>query len=131
MCLLMILPKKDGGHDKIRKKMYFAEQKAEDKSSRLNFPSWIQIALIMRNKPDIGQVDIDDLYNNVRVYEDEMKSTNEVSPTSGNFGVNTVGGTSSSNQVSSTPSTDEVVCSFFANQATNPPLDNEDLQQID
>ncbi|GKA11549.1 ribonuclease H-like domain-containing protein, partial [Tanacetum coccineum] len=115
-------------------------------------PSWSQIALIMRNKPDIDQVDIDDLYNNLRVYEDEMKksssstsnsqnlaflssentgSTNEVSSASGNFRVNTAGGSSSSNQVSSTPGADEVVCSFFAHQATSPPLDNEDLQQID
>ncbi|GJZ39299.1 hypothetical protein Tco_0585862, partial [Tanacetum coccineum] len=35
--------------------------------------SWSQIALIMRNKPDIDQTDIDDLYNNLRVYEDDMK----------------------------------------------------------
>ncbi|GJT98205.1 reverse transcriptase domain-containing protein [Tanacetum coccineum] len=27
----------------------------------------------MRNKPDIDEVDIDDLYNNLRVYEDELK----------------------------------------------------------
>ncbi|GJX00073.1 putative ribonuclease H-like domain-containing protein [Tanacetum coccineum] len=115
-------------------------------------PSWSQIALIMRNKPDIDQTDIDDLYNNLRVYEDEMKrsssstsnsqnlaflssentsSTNEVSTASGNFGVNTAGGTSSTSQVSSTPGADEVVCSFFTQQTTSPPLDNEDLQQID
>ncbi|GJV23830.1 hypothetical protein Tco_1376525 [Tanacetum coccineum] len=82
-------------------------------------PSWSQIALIMRIKPDIYQTDIDDLYNNLRVYEDEMKrslsstsnsqnlaflssentsSTNEFSPASGNFGVNTAGGTSLSSQ---------------------------------
>ncbi|GJT41989.1 hypothetical protein Tco_0941854 [Tanacetum coccineum] len=36
--------------------------------------SWNQIALIMRNKPDIDETDIDDLYNNLRVYEDELKS---------------------------------------------------------
>ncbi|GJU17873.1 hypothetical protein Tco_1145839 [Tanacetum coccineum] len=36
-------------------------------------PSWSQIALIMRNKPDIDEVDIDDLYNNLRVYENELK----------------------------------------------------------
>ncbi|GJX23826.1 hypothetical protein Tco_0228271 [Tanacetum coccineum] len=41
-------------------------------------PSWSQIALIMRNKPDIDQTDIDDLYNNLRVYEDEMKRCDEV-----------------------------------------------------
>ncbi|GKC39297.1 hypothetical protein Tco_1051681, partial [Tanacetum coccineum] len=115
-------------------------------------PSWSQIALIMRNKPDIDQTDIDDLYNNLRVYEDEMKrsssstsnsqnlaflssentsSTNEVSTTSGNFRVNTAGGTNSSSQVSSTLGADEVVYFFFAQQTTSPPLDNEDLQQID
>ncbi|GJS12627.1 putative ribonuclease H-like domain-containing protein [Tanacetum coccineum] len=84
-------------------------------------PSWSQIALIMRSKPDIDQVDIDDLYNNLRVYEDEMK----------NSSINTAGGSSSLNQVSSTPGADEVVCSFFAHQATSPPLNNKDLQQID
>ncbi|GJQ95385.1 ribonuclease H-like domain-containing protein [Tanacetum coccineum] len=115
-------------------------------------PSWSQITLIMRNKPDIDQTNIDDLYNNLRVYEDEMKrsssstsnsqnlaflssennsSTNEVSTASGNFGVNTAGGTNSSSQVSSTLGADEVVCSFFAQQTTSPPLDNEDLHQID
>ncbi|GJU22290.1 ribonuclease H-like domain-containing protein [Tanacetum coccineum] len=29
--------------------------------------SWNQIALVMRNKPDIDEIDIDDLYNNLRV----------------------------------------------------------------
>ncbi|GKB87380.1 ribonuclease H-like domain-containing protein [Tanacetum coccineum] len=93
-------------------------------------PSWSQIALIMRNKSDIDQVDIDDLYNNLRVYEDEIKrsssstsnsqnlaflssentsSTNEVSTASGNFGVNIARGNRSSNQVLSTPGADEVV----------------------
>ncbi|GKE44593.1 hypothetical protein Tco_1471877 [Tanacetum coccineum] len=94
--------------------------------------SWNQISLIMRNKPDIDELDIDDLYNNLRVYEDEMKrsssststsqnlaflsskntsSTNEVSTTSGDFGVSTAGGIS---QVSSTPCAYDVACSFFA-----------------
>ncbi|GKB74455.1 putative ribonuclease H-like domain-containing protein, partial [Tanacetum coccineum] len=114
-------------------------------------PAWSQISLIMRNKSDIDQVDIDDLYNNLRVYEDEMKkstnstsnsqnlaflssentsstkevSTKEVSTASGSFGVSTAGGPS---QASPTLSTD--VCSFFVQQTTSSPLDNEDLQQI-
>ncbi|GJT24757.1 hypothetical protein Tco_0894694 [Tanacetum coccineum] len=62
----------------------------------------------MRNKPHIDEIDIDDLYNNLRVYEDELKrslssnsasqnlsflsskntsSTNEVSTASGDFGL--------------------------------------------
>ncbi|GKG19015.1 hypothetical protein Tco_0376114, partial [Tanacetum coccineum] len=75
--------------------------------------SWNQIALIMRNKPDIDEIDIDDLYNNLRVYEHEMKrsssststsqnleflsfentsSTNEFSTANGDFEVSTAGG---------------------------------------
>ncbi|GKE67146.1 ribonuclease H-like domain-containing protein, partial [Tanacetum coccineum] len=111
-------------------------------------PSWSQIALIIRNNQDINQTNIDDLYNNLGVYEDEMKrsssstsnshnlaflssentnSTNEVSPVSGNFGITTVRGNSSSSQVSPTPCADEVVCSFLAQQTTSPQLKNEDL----
>ncbi|GJR04954.1 putative ribonuclease H-like domain-containing protein [Tanacetum coccineum] len=106
-------------------------------------------ALIMRNKPDIDEIDIDDLYNNLRVYEDEMKrsssststsqnlaflsskntsSTNEVSTASGDFGVSTAGGIS---QVSTTPCAHDVACSFFAQPTTSPQLENEDFQQID
>ncbi|GJR37441.1 putative ribonuclease H-like domain-containing protein [Tanacetum coccineum] len=109
-----------------------------------------QIALILRNKPDIDQVDIDDLYNNLRVYEDEMKkslsstlnsqnlaflsskntsNTNEVSTSSRYFRVSTSKGTSLSSQISSTPCADEVMCSFFAQQ-TSPQLQNKDLQPI-
>ncbi|GJV22938.1 hypothetical protein Tco_1375633 [Tanacetum coccineum] len=79
------------------------------------------------NKPDIDEIDIDDLYNNLR----NTSSTNEVSPASGNFGVSTVGETISSSQISSTPCADEVMCSFFSQQTTSPQLENEDLQQID
>ncbi|GJY81235.1 zinc finger, CCHC-type, retrotransposon gag domain protein [Tanacetum coccineum] len=35
-------------------------------------PSWSQIALIMRNKPDIDQIDIDDLYNNLRITSPQL-----------------------------------------------------------
>ncbi|GJX96377.1 hypothetical protein Tco_0352175 [Tanacetum coccineum] len=47
--------------------------------------SWSQIALIMENKPDIDQTDIDDLYNNLRVYEDEMKRSSSSTSNSQNL----------------------------------------------
>ncbi|GJV61648.1 hypothetical protein Tco_1467748 [Tanacetum coccineum] len=96
---------------------YVSKEDINQKFLRSLLPSWSQIALIMRNKPDI-----DDLYNNLRVYKDELKrssgsnsasqnlaflssentnSTNEVSTVSGDFGVSTAGGI---NQVPSTPS---------------------------
>ncbi|GJU02642.1 hypothetical protein Tco_1112980, partial [Tanacetum coccineum] len=85
--------------------------KAYDRFQKLT--SQLEIALIMRNKPNIDEIDIDDLYNNFRVYEDELKrssgsnsasqnlaflssentsSTDEVSTASGDFGVSTAGG---------------------------------------
>ncbi|GJZ22679.1 ribonuclease H-like domain-containing protein [Tanacetum coccineum] len=111
--------------------------------------SWSQIALIMRNKLDIDEVDIDDLYNNLRLYEDKLKrssgsnsasqnlaflssentnSTNEVSTASGDIGVSTAGGI---NQVPSTPSAHDIAYSFLAQPTTSPQLENEDFQQMD
>ncbi|GJW57207.1 hypothetical protein Tco_0103938 [Tanacetum coccineum] len=111
--------------------------------------SWNQITLIMINKPDIDEIDIDDLYNNLRVYEDDLKrssgsnsasqnlaflssenttSTNEVSTASGDFRVSIAGGI---NQIPSTPCAHDVAYSFFAQPTTSHQLENEDFQQMD
>ncbi|GJU05945.1 hypothetical protein Tco_1122375 [Tanacetum coccineum] len=128
---------------------YVSKEDINQKFLRSLPPSWSQIALIMINKPDIDEVDIDDLYNNLRVYEDELKrssgsnsasqnlaflssentnSTNEVSTASGDFGVSTAGGI---NQVPSTPSAHDIAYSFLAQPTTSPQLENEDFQQMD
>ncbi|GJR85114.1 putative ribonuclease H-like domain-containing protein [Tanacetum coccineum] len=128
---------------------YVSKEDINQKFLRSLPPSWSQIALIMRNKPDIDEIDIDDLYNNLRVYEDEMKksstsssntqnlaflsfentnSTNEVSTASRDFGVSTTGGI---NQVPSTPSAHDIAYSFLAQPTTSPQLENEDFQQMD
>ncbi|GJY52400.1 ribonuclease H-like domain-containing protein, partial [Tanacetum coccineum] len=128
---------------------YVSKEDINQKFLRSLPPSWSQIALIMRNKPDIDEVDIDDLYNNLRVYEDELKrssgsnsasqnlaflssentnSTNEVSTASGDIGVSTAGGI---NQVPSTPSAHDIAYSFLAQPTTSPQLENEDFQQMD
>ncbi|GJT24012.1 hypothetical protein Tco_0893949 [Tanacetum coccineum] len=36
--------------------------------------AWNNIAVIMKNKPDLDTMSIDDLYNNLKVYEAEIKS---------------------------------------------------------
>ncbi|GJS74296.1 hypothetical protein Tco_0707137 [Tanacetum coccineum] len=112
-------------------------------------PSWNQIALIMRNKPNIDEIDIDDLYNNLRVYKDEMKRSSSSTPTSQNLAFLSSENTSSSNEVSTAsrdfrvstargtsqvPSTlcaHDVAYSFFTQPTTSPQLENEDFQQID
>ncbi|GJS98276.1 putative ribonuclease H-like domain-containing protein [Tanacetum coccineum] len=102
-----------------------------------------------RNKAGIDYLDIDDLYNNIKVFEADIKcssgsssnsqnvaflsaedtsSSNEVSTANG---VPTVAGHNSQGQASSSSYTDELMYSFFANQPSSPQLDDEDLEQID
>nr|GEW93189.1 hypothetical protein [Tanacetum cinerariifolium] len=47
-------------------------------------PAWNNIALIMRNKPDIETLSMDDLYNNLKVYEAEIKGQSSSSSNSHN-----------------------------------------------
>ncbi|GKB21402.1 ribonuclease H-like domain-containing protein [Tanacetum coccineum] len=75
--------------------------------------SWNNVALIMRNKDGIDDLDIDDLYNNLKVFEADIKGHN------------------SQGQASSSLYTDDLMFSFFANQSNSPQLDDEDLEQID
>ncbi|GKD64076.1 hypothetical protein Tco_1306184 [Tanacetum coccineum] len=75
--------------------------------------SWDNVTLIMRNKAGIDDLDIDDLYNNLKVFEADIKGHN------------------SQGQSSSSSYTNELMYSFFANQLSSPQLDDEDLEQID
>ncbi|GJU44126.1 hypothetical protein Tco_1201392 [Tanacetum coccineum] len=73
--------------------------------------SWNNVALIMRNKDGIDDLDIDDLYNNLKVFEANIKGHN------------------SQGQTSSSSYTDDLMFSFFANQSNCPQLDDEDLER--
>ncbi|GJT22307.1 ribonuclease H-like domain-containing protein [Tanacetum coccineum] len=122
----------------------------EDANLKLlrSLPSaWNNIALIMRNKSDLDTLSMDDLYNNLKVYEAEIKGQSSSSSNSQNVAfvssentsstneaVNTaheVSTASSQGQASSSTYVDDVMFSFFANQSNSPQLDNEDLEQID
>ncbi|GJV71208.1 hypothetical protein Tco_1491203 [Tanacetum coccineum] len=54
----------------------------------------------MRNKPGIDVIDIDDLYNNLRVYEDEMKRSSSSTSNSQNLAFLSSENTNSTNEVS-------------------------------
>ncbi|GJV85021.1 ribonuclease H-like domain-containing protein [Tanacetum coccineum] len=127
-----------------------AKHSAEDANLKLlrSLPSaWNNIALIMRNKSDLDTMSMDDLYNNLKVYEAEIKGQSSSSSNSQNVAfvssentsstneaVNTaheVSTASSQGQASSSTYADDVMFSFFANQSNSPQLDNEDLEQID
>ncbi|GJR96314.1 hypothetical protein Tco_0268488 [Tanacetum coccineum] len=136
----------------ILKQQYenFAASRYEglDKTYDRSLPSaWNNIALIMRNKSDLDTLSMDDLYNNLKVYEYEIKvqsisSSNSQNvafvssenTSSTNEAVNTayeVSTASSHGQAFSSTYVDDVMFSFFANQSNSPQLDNEDLKQID
>ncbi|GJZ58496.1 ribonuclease H-like domain-containing protein [Tanacetum coccineum] len=101
----------------------------------------------MRNKSDLDTLSMDDLYNNLKVYEAKIKGQSSSSSNSQNVAfvssdntsstneaVNTahdVSAASSQGQASSSTYVDDVMFSFFANQSNSPQLDNEDLEQID
>ncbi|GKA87938.1 putative ribonuclease H-like domain-containing protein [Tanacetum coccineum] len=122
----------------------------EDANLKLlrSLPSaWNNIALIMRNKSDLDTLSMDDLYNNLKVYESEIKGKSSSSSNSQNVAfvssdnssstnetVNTahsVSAASSKDQASTASYADDVMFSFFANQSNAPQLDYEDLEQID
>ncbi|GJY27068.1 hypothetical protein Tco_0401794 [Tanacetum coccineum] len=103
-----------------------------------------------KNKHEIDTLSLDDLYNNLKIYEPEVKgtsssrtntqnvafvSTNSTNSTNG--AVNTAHGvTTASTQAIAVNSTtidnlsDAVICAFFASQPNSPQLNNDDLQQI-
>nr|GEX78045.1 hypothetical protein [Tanacetum cinerariifolium] len=107
-------------------------------------PTWNNIALIMRNKPDIETLSMDD---NLKVYEAEIKGQSSSSSNSHNVAFVCSKNTSSINetinaahdiptagskeQPSASSCADDVMFSFFASQSNTPQLDNEDLEQID
>nr|GEV75029.1 hypothetical protein [Tanacetum cinerariifolium] len=146
----------DKGYDRFQRLLSLLEihragvstKDANQKFLRSLPSAWSNISLIMRNKPGINNLDIDYLYNNLKVYEADIKapfgsslnsqnvafvstestsSTNELNVA---YSVSTATGHSSQAQGSSSYA-DELMFSFFANQSSSPQPDNDDLEQID
>ncbi|GKB09330.1 ribonuclease H-like domain-containing protein, partial [Tanacetum coccineum] len=116
--------------------------------------AWSNLAMTMRIKPDVDTLSIDDLYNNLRVFESEIKSVSKTSTSAQNVAFISQS-KSSTNRVKSgftnafsfsTPSTfspniserevpagfaDDVIYSLFAKQSEDRDLLHEDLEQID
>ncbi|GJY13567.1 ribonuclease H-like domain-containing protein, partial [Tanacetum coccineum] len=122
----------------------------EDANLKLlrSLPSaWNNIALITRNKYDLDTLSMDDLYNNLKVYESMIKGKSSSSSNSQNVDfvssdnssstnktVNTahsVSVASSKDQASTASYVDDVMFSFFSSQSNAPQLDYKDLEQID
>nr|GFB20493.1 hypothetical protein [Tanacetum cinerariifolium] len=63
--------------------------------------SWSQVALIMRTKPGLDTLSFDDLYNNIRVFERDVKGTTASSSNTQNVAFVSTDNTSSTNDCSS------------------------------
>ncbi|GJX79113.1 ribonuclease H-like domain-containing protein [Tanacetum coccineum] len=116
--------------------------------------AWSNLAMTMRTKPDVDILSIDDLYNNLRVFEPEIKSASKSSTSAQNVAFvshskgstnkvksghtgdyNTYTPSTSSNHISEREApagfADEVIYSLFAKQSEDLDLLHEDLEQID
>ncbi|GJV98406.1 ribonuclease H-like domain-containing protein [Tanacetum coccineum] len=80
----------------------------------------------MITKPGVDTLSFNDLYNNLRVFESDVKGSNASSSSTQN-----VAFVSSERTSSSLSYTDKLMYSFFANQSSGPQLDHEDLEQVD
>ncbi|GJT58689.1 putative ribonuclease H-like domain-containing protein, partial [Tanacetum coccineum] len=142
-----------GGNDESKKmQKYILKQQFEGfsvsnseglhKGYDRSLPSaWSQVSLIMRTKPGVDSLSFDDLYNNLRVFESDVKGSTASSSSTQNVAFVSEN-TSSTNDVStaygvSTSTGHNSQCenpssySFLANQSSCPQLDHEDLEQLD
>ncbi|GJU93984.1 hypothetical protein Tco_1318740 [Tanacetum coccineum] len=114
-------------------------------------PKWNTYVVVWRNKPDLDTMIFDDLYNNFKIVEQEVKRTATSSTSSSSQNMAFVSSPSSTNEVKtanvqvstanssvSTDSTldstanlsDATVYAFLANQPNGSQLVHEDLEQI-
>nr|GFC22266.1 hypothetical protein [Tanacetum cinerariifolium] len=112
---------------------------------------WKTYTLIWRNKADLEEQSLDDLFNSFKIYETEVKQSSSISTASQNLAFVSSSHTDSTTDLVSAavsvsaacaklpasplPSVDSlsnaVIYSFFSSQSTSPQLDNEELKQID
>ncbi|GJU41387.1 retrovirus-related pol polyprotein from transposon TNT 1-94 [Tanacetum coccineum] len=126
-----------------------SQENVNQKLLRSLSPEWNIHAVVWRNKADLDTMSMDDLYNNLKVYEPEVKGMSSSSSSTQNmaFVSSSNNNTSSTNEAVktahgvSTASTqvnaanidnlsDVVICAFFTSQPNSPQLVHEDLQQI-
>nr|GEY09790.1 hypothetical protein [Tanacetum cinerariifolium] len=112
---------------------------------------WRTHTLIWRNKTDLEEQSLDDLFNSLKIYEAKVKSSSYTRTCTQNIAFVSSQTTDSTNEqvsavasvsaasaillVSALPNVDTlsnaVIYSFFASQSNSQQLDNDDLKQID
>ncbi|GJR46931.1 ribonuclease H-like domain-containing protein [Tanacetum coccineum] len=105
----------------------------EDANLKLlrSLPSaWNNITLIMRNKSDLDTLSMDDLYNNLKVYESEIKGQSSSSSNSQNVAFVSSDNSSSTNETVNTAH--NVSAASSKDQASTASyIDADDLEEMD
>nr|GEV30209.1 hypothetical protein [Tanacetum cinerariifolium] len=99
---------------------------ANQKFLRSLLSAWSNTSLIIRNKPSIDDLDIDDPYNNLKVYEADIKGSSGSSSNSQNVAFVSTESTKSTNELN-----DAYSVSIAIGIVLRHKLDKEDLKQID
>ncbi|GKD83926.1 ribonuclease H-like domain-containing protein, partial [Tanacetum coccineum] len=103
--------------------------------------AWSQVSFVMRTKPGLDTLNFDDLYNNLRAFEYDVKGSTGSSSSTQNVAFVSSENTDSTNNVStayvgSTTSSNDsqkefpLSSSLLTNQSSCPQLDHEDLEQL-
>ncbi|GKF81119.1 hypothetical protein Tco_0239721, partial [Tanacetum coccineum] len=117
----------------LLKQQYDIFTESSSKFLRSLSPEWNTHTIMWKNKPEIDSLSLDDLYNNLKIYEPDVKGTSSLSTntqnrafvssnstSSTNGAINTThGATTSNTQATVVNSTtidnlsDAVICAFF------------------
>ncbi|GKC17374.1 hypothetical protein Tco_1014156, partial [Tanacetum coccineum] len=112
---------------------------------------WKTHALIWRNKKEIETISLDDLYNNLTIYELELAGSSSTNQNLQNVAFVSSNNTNNNNSTNEADKTaygvsaahtqcnptsgdnlsDDMICAFLASQLNSPKLAREDLEQID
>ncbi|GKE01126.1 ribonuclease H-like domain-containing protein [Tanacetum coccineum] len=132
-----------------------SQEDVNQKLLRSLSPEWNTHAVVWGNKAELETLSMDDLYNNLKVYEPEVKGMSSSSLSTQNMAfvsssnnntistngvvstaqaVNTTNGISAANTQVNVSNiynlSDAVICGFLASQPNNSQLAHDDLQQI-
>nr|GFB27496.1 ribonuclease H-like domain-containing protein [Tanacetum cinerariifolium] len=155
--LMKAIEKRFGGNTKTKKKLIsqleILRVSLFQKDINLKFlrslpTEWRTHTLILRNKTYLEEHSLDDLFNSLKIYEAEVKSSSSASTSTQNIAFVYSSNTNSTNKpVSAAASvyvviakihvsallnvdtlSNAVIYSFFASQSSSPQLDNDDLK---
>nr|GEX45516.1 hypothetical protein [Tanacetum cinerariifolium] len=142
----------DQTFDRLQK---FSQEDVNQKLLRSLSPEWNTYVVVQRNKADLDTMRMDDLYNNLKVYEPEVKEMSSLNSNTQKMAflsftnsrtngvVNTTQAVNTANEVCTASTqvnvafstnidnlSDAVIYAFMASQPNSTQLTHEDLEQI-